>query len=118
MKNIYIYGCVYMDVGLTYDPVSRPDVANLLTILAAVTGQTPEQACADIISRDPSGSKATLKHVLTEALVETLTPIRTEFGALRNDRAYLSQVYQQGGEKARGVASVTLDNVKQTMGLK
>jgi tryptophanyl-tRNA synthetase len=71
---------------ITFDPVHRPEVSNLLLITPLCTGQPPELIAADI---GDSGS-GELKRRLAETLNERLRPIRQRRRDLLEDPAYLS----------------------------
>lgn len=99
------------DRVITFDPVNRPEVANLLQIAASCTGRKPEDIAADI----GDGGGAKLKAVVTEAVNERLRPIRAKRSELVSDRSFLASVLAQGNAKANNVAEETLDQVRQAM---
>jgi tryptophanyl-tRNA synthetase len=80
---------------VTYDPETRPGVANLLEILAACTDTTPEAAAKGVTGH------AALKDQVTEAVVAELTPVRTRTRELLADPAELNRIRQTGAERAR-----------------
>ena len=69
------------DPVLGIDPVRRPGVANLAVLLGALTGVAPGAALAGL-----HGSSA-LKTAVTEAIVETVTPIQRAYADLMADPA-------------------------------
>lgn len=98
---------------ISYDPLARPTVANLLELLAAVTGEDPRRL-ADEIGNDGAGR---LKQRLTEAVNELLRPLRQCRAALVDDRAYLDAVLDQGNCQARDIADRTLTTVHELLGM-
>lgn len=58
-----------------------------------------------------------MKKQLAEDMVKFITPIREKAEAIRNDAAYLRQVMEKGAEKARKSAKLTMDLVREAMGL-
>ncbi|MEO6879856.1 MAG: tryptophan--tRNA ligase [Mycobacteriaceae bacterium] len=98
---------------ITYDPLSRPTVATLLDILAAVTGGDPTGLAQEI----GDGGAGRLKQRLTEAVNELLRPLRQRRLALAGDRSYLDDVLDQGNERARGLAEDTLATVHGRLGM-
>jgi len=58
-----------------------------------------------------------MKKKLAEDMVTFISPIREKAEAIRNDDVYLRRVMQQGAEKARESAKVTLQLAKQAIGL-
>jgi tryptophanyl-tRNA synthetase len=101
------------DPNITYDPVGRPTVANLLLLGALAAGTTP-QAVADEIS---SGGSAKLKAYVTEAVNEHFRPIRARRAELAADPAVVREILDRGNEIARQVAKQTLAEVHELMHL-
>ncbi len=58
-----------------------------------------------------------MKEQLGEDMVRFITPIREKADAIRNDEAYLKQVMEMGAEKARKSARVTMELVREAIGL-
>lgn len=97
--------------GITFDPVNRPGVANLLTILAECTDDTPEEAAVGL------STSAQLKDAVSEATIKTLTPIRDNFYRLSKEHEYLDNVARQGKERASVIANDTMNQVRKHVGL-
>ncbi|MBP5442114.1 MAG: tryptophan--tRNA ligase [Treponema sp.] len=98
---------------ITYEPETRPEVANLLMIISLCTGEEPEA----IAQRIGEGGGGMLKSQLTEALNETLRPIRAKRAELEKNPEYIRQVLTEGAEKAREIAVKTLDEVRTVMNM-
>jgi tryptophanyl-tRNA synthetase len=96
---------------VTYDPDTRPGVANLLELLAAATGESP----VDLADRYERFSE--LKTDVSDALVADLAPIAQRVAELEKDRDAVSEMLRIGAEKAHAVASVTLQRAKDAVGL-
>jgi len=96
---------------VVYDPDRRPGVANLLAILAAATGRTPQQAAAGYTQYGP------LKADTDDAVTELLQPIQDRYRELAADRGTVAKILDQGADKAQGLASVTLERAKRNIGL-
>ncbi|CAL9690672.1 unnamed protein product [Knipowitschia caucasica] len=97
---------------VTYDPDARPGVSNLVTIHAAVTGVSVEEA----VSQAKGMDTASYKTLVTEAVVQRLAPIREEISRLRADRTYLESVLSLGAQRAREVAAPVLREVRHRVG--
>ncbi len=80
---------------IAYQPETQPGVANLLEILAVCTGTKPEKAAVGI------DDYATLKQVVTDAVIAELTPIRERTTALLDDPAELDRIRSVGAARAR-----------------
>jgi tryptophanyl-tRNA synthetase len=92
---------------------NKPGVTNLIEILAAVRGSTPE-----VVEREFAGSGyGALKSAVADAVVSYLEPVRERYQALRDDEAALDQILADGADKARAIASETLLDVREAMGV-
>ena len=94
-----------------FDPEAKPGVSNLLTILAACTERTPQEAAEGYSQYGP------LKADTAAAVIETLTPIRKRYLELEADPAGVHAVLEKGALKAREVASATLRRAQNAIGL-
>jgi tryptophanyl-tRNA synthetase len=99
--------------NITYDPQHRPEVANLLRLIAICTGDTPEA----LATRIGDGGGGRLKSMLTEALNAHLAPIRERRARFAGDPAYVSEVLRRGVARAREEAIVTLKQVRKAMNM-
>ena len=99
------------DGEVRFDRVEKPGVSNLLEILAACTGRTPQQTAAAYSQYGP------LKADAGAAVVELLSPIQHRYRELMGDKAELSRLLRTGADKARAVASTTLDRTYRNIGL-
>ncbi len=99
---------------ITYDPINRPEVSNLLMLISLTTGKDPE-IIADEINSSGSGK---LKSILTDSLNSYLKPIRDRRIELEKDPDYIKQVLINGITEARNHASRTLDEVREVMNMK
>ena len=98
---------------ITYEPETRPEVANLLMIISLCTGEAPEA----IAQRIGEGGGGILKSQLTEALNETLRPLRAKRAELEKNPDYIRQVLTEGAGRAREIAVKTLDEVRSAMNM-
>jgi len=96
---------------IRHDPDAKPGISNLLSILAASTGESPE-ALADRYSQ-----YGPLKKDTAAALIEVLRPIRERYESLAADRGAMTEVLRKGASKAREVAAVTYDRGRSAVGL-
>jgi tryptophanyl-tRNA synthetase len=91
----------------------KEGISNLIEILAAVRGTGPEEVEREF---DGSGYGA-FKQAVADAVVAYLTPVRERYQEIRADVAGLEQTLAAGAEKARAIATVTLADVRQVMGV-
>jgi tryptophanyl-tRNA synthetase len=97
---------------VSYDPAGRPEVSSLVLLAALCLDRDPV-ALADEIG---DGGAAALKAVVTEAVNERLAPLRARRAELAADPGYARQVLREGCDRARAVATVTLEEVRDAMG--
>jgi tryptophanyl-tRNA synthetase len=91
----------------------KPGVSNLIEILAAVRASTPAQVEADMV-----GSRyGDLKAAVAAEVTGYLAPVRERYDALRGDELQLERVLDEGAERARAIASATLADVRERMGV-
>ena len=92
----------------------RPEAMNLLNIYGALTGQSLKEVCVQF-----SGSNfAPFKEVLSELLIEKLSPIREDVSRLLKDSKTLDDILKSGAERAREKAVKTLEEVKGIIGVR
>jgi tryptophanyl-tRNA synthetase len=99
------------DGEVRFDRAEKPGVSNLIEILAACTGRTPQQVAGDYTQYGP------LKADAGESVVEILAPIQHRYHELMGDKAELSRLLRTGAEKARAVASATLERTYNNIGM-
>ena len=98
---------------ITYEPETRPEVANLLRIISLCTGEEPEVIANSI----GNGGGGMLKDCLTEALNKELRPLREKRAELEKDPEYIRKVLNRGVEQAREMAQKTLIEVRHVMNM-
>jgi tryptophanyl-tRNA synthetase len=94
-----------------YDPVDKPGVSNLLEILGAATGHSPVELAKGYTQYGP------LKSDAGEAVIELLAPIQRRYRDLLDDPGELAGLLRKGADKAREIASATLDRAYRAIGL-
>ncbi len=98
---------------ITYDPINRPEVSNLLNLIALTSSETTEV----IAERIGDGGSSELKKILTEALNEYLRPMRARRRELEANMGYIREVLNAGVKQAREVGEKTLLEVRQVMNM-
>jgi tryptophanyl-tRNA synthetase len=94
------------------DPVGKPGVTNLLTIHAALSGQSVAQLEEHFAGRGYGDLKKELAEVVTDALA----PVQARTAELLADTAELERVLAVGAARAREVAAPTLATVYDRVG--
>ncbi|MGI5137966.1 MULTISPECIES: tryptophan--tRNA ligase [unclassified Streptomyces] len=96
---------------VVYDREARPGVSNLLEILAACEGRSPEELSG---AYDTYGA---LKKDTAEAVVELLRPVQERHRALCADPGRVDEVLRAGAERAREMAAPRVDAAYRAIGL-
>ena len=65
------------EADIRFDPENKPGVSNLLSIIAALTGQSVEEAAAELQGQ----GYGKLKDRVSECVIETLAPCKASTGA-------------------------------------
>jgi tryptophanyl-tRNA synthetase len=96
---------------IVYDPVGKPGVSNLLELLGAATGRSPQDAA------DGYSSYGSLKSDVAAALIELLRPVRERHAKLVADPGAVESILDIGSAKAELVASATYTRASEAIGL-
>ena len=100
------------ETEVRFDRENKPGVSNLLTVYCASTGKTVAEAEAEFAGQ----GYGVFKDAVGGAVTDLLSPIREEAERLLKDKAYLTEVYQKGAERAQYMARKTLSKVHRKMG--
>ncbi len=90
-----------------------PGVENLLILHEALTEQNREQSFAQFEGK----GYGVLKKAVAEAAIETVSRIQARYDDIRADNDVLDKILAEGAEKAAAIASQTLEQVFQRIGL-
>ncbi len=101
------------DAEIRFDPAAKPGVSNLLSIIAALTGESVESTVAGLEGQ----GYGTLKNRVSECVIEALEPMQAEHRRLMADKAYLQGVLDENARVAAQMAQRTLNKVKRKIGL-
>lgn len=94
-----------------FDPANKPEISNLMSIYSECSGMTLQQV-ADRYEGQMYGG---FKKDLAEVVVTTLEPLQQRYNEIRSSGA-ITDILAEGAERARIVASETLNGVKERMG--
>jgi tryptophanyl-tRNA synthetase len=100
------------ETEIRFDRETKPGISNLLTIYSVITGQSVEQ----LVAAYEGKMYGHLKVDLAEVVTEHLTPIRSRANELLADPAELDRLLAHGADKAREIASATLQDVYAKVG--
>jgi tryptophanyl-tRNA synthetase len=91
----------------------KPGITNLIEILAAVRGDTPEEVENELAD----ARYGELKGAVAAAVIDYLAPVRERYSQLRADEGSLEAILAGGAERAREIAGETLADVRERMGV-
>jgi len=100
------------DAEIRFDPANKPGVSNLLSIIAALTDTTVEQAAADLAGQ----GYGKLKERVADVVISTLEPLQAEHKRLMADKTYLQSVLDENAEIANRMATRMLRKVQRKVG--
>jgi tryptophanyl-tRNA synthetase len=91
----------------------KPGISNLIEILAAVRAAEP----AAVQKEFADARYGEFKQAVAEAVIGYLAPVRERYAELRGDQQALESILADGAARAQSLASGTLAQVRQHMGL-
>ena len=91
----------------------KPGVSNLLTIYGALTGKSIAQAEADFTGK----GYGDFKGAVADVVIDYLKPVREKANELLKDETHLKNLLKIGAEKAEAVASKTLNDAYEALGM-
>jgi tryptophanyl-tRNA synthetase len=99
-------------MGLSYDPESRPEAANLMSIYAALS----DQRRTDVEARFGASSFAAFKGELADLVVAKLAPITAEMRRLMAAPDHIEKVLHDGAARADAIAADNLARIYDMVG--
>jgi tryptophanyl-tRNA synthetase len=102
-----------LDGEVRYDIENKPGISNLLSILAAATGEADPAALAGKYTQ-----YGPLKADTAAALIEYLRPTQERFAELAADPGEVTRILKLGAQRAGAIATVTLDRAYKAIGLR
>ncbi|PIR90698.1 tryptophan--tRNA ligase [bacterium (Candidatus Gribaldobacteria) CG10_big_fil_rev_8_21_14_0_10_37_21] len=99
--------------SVKYNPEKQPGIANLLTIYSLFA----EQLIKEIEKEFANKGYAEFKQGLALLLIKKLKPFRDKKEEIAKNPELLKDILENGAKKARLIAQLTMQKVKQAMGL-
>lgn len=91
----------------------QPGVKNLINILCAIKGFSPEA----VVETYKGRGYADFKKDVAEAIIGELSPIQEKVKELLTNKEALEAIYREGAEKANSIALKTLRKMQKKIGL-
>jgi len=100
--------------GVSYDPIERPGVSNLLSIHSGYSGESVESIAQRFNKRERGIVE--FKQELIEVVEEGLKGFRNEFDRIKNEQGWVEEMELKGARKAREMAEITMKEVRKAVG--
>ncbi len=96
-----------------YDEANKPGISNLMEIYGIITKKGIEE-----IEKEFDGKGyGIFKTAVAEAIIKELEPFHKKYNELMDNPKYLEEIYNKGAKKASEVASKTLKDVYEKIGI-
>lgn len=96
-----------------FDEKNKPGISNLLSIHSALSGRSISALESEFVGKGYGDFKSEVAEVVTSYF----EPVRSKTMELLADESSLLRILNEGSQKARDVASVTLQNTYSALGL-
>lgn len=97
--------------AVRHDREAKPGVSNLLDIGAACLGVHPDEVAAQ------APTYGALKKLVTDAVVEVLTPLQRRYADLAQDPDHVDATFATGAERCVAETTPVLESARSAMGL-
>ena len=103
--------------GVSYAPLERPGVSNLLEIMACL--ESDNTSCSTLASRYNAMSLSNFKDLAADKIIGHLSQIRANYNrVITDDRGKnLRAIANSGAVEARKIAQLTMGRVRNAVGL-
>ena len=96
-----------------YDEENKPGISNLMEIYGIITSKTMDE----IENEFEGQGYGNFKVAVADAIIKELEPFRNKYNELMGNPSYLEEIYNKGAKKASEVASKTLKDVYEKIGI-
>ena len=98
---------------IKFDPEKKPGVSNLMQIYSAITDKNMQEIEAEFEGKGYGDFKV----AVANSVIDNLKPVQEKYKEILQNKDYLKEIYTKGGESARKLASKTLEDVKNKIGI-
>lgn len=99
--------------NIKYDPQRKAGISNLLTIYSLLT----DKSIKEIEKKFKGKGYSDFKKSLAKIIIEFLEPFRKKQKELMARDVYINEILNRGKNRAQSIAQVTMQEVKEKMGL-
>lgn len=97
---------------VNYDPENQPGISNLLTIYAALSNITPQEAALQF----ENSGYGDFKRAVADKVIEELAPFKARYEEIIASKSYV-KVLEEGAKRAQVTANATLKRIQKAVGL-
>ncbi len=97
---------------ISYDPIERPDISNLIKIYAAFANQPIEY----VVDEYQGKNFSEFKECLADVIIDDIFPITEKYKDYMKNEDYLRSIMQDGAKRAEAIASKNLYRIKELLG--
>ncbi len=98
---------------IKFDPEKKPGVSNLMQIYSAITDKNMQEIEAEFEGKGYGDFKV----AVANSVIDNLKPVQEKYKEILQNKDYLKEIYTKGAESARKLASKTLEDVKNKIGI-
>lgn len=98
---------------VAYDPTKRPGISNLAHLYSEFSGVTIKSVVENFKSKKYSEFKAEL----ADLIIKSIAPMQQKRAELSEDKNAVYEILMNGAEKAKAIASETMKEVREKVGL-
>lgn len=100
------------ELGISWDPIKRPGIANLLNILSCIKNEEPKL----LAQKYANYSNQKIKETVSDAVISLVKPIREEMYRIDKE-VNVDLLLTSGESRAREIAENTMNEVRKVVGL-
>ncbi len=98
---------------IKFDSEKKPGVSNLMQIYSAITDKNMQEIEEEFEGKGYGDFKV----AVANSVIDNLKPVQEKYKEILQNKDYLKEIYTKGAESARKLASKTLEDVKNKIGI-
>lgn len=98
---------------IKFDPENKPGVSNLMQIYSAITNKNMQEIEVEFEGKGYGDFKV----AVANSVIDKLKPVQEKYKEILENKDYLKEIYTKGAESARKLATKTLEDVKNKIGI-
>ena len=95
-----------------YDPINKPGISNLMTIMSSLSGKSFEEIEKEFVGK----GYGDFKRAVADVVVNEMAPFKARYEEIIQS-GLVNEVLSEGAKRAKVVAKETLTRVQHAIGL-